>query len=87
MNCCFIFSGQGSHRPGMGVNLYKNSSVAKSKIDLADSVLDYKISEIMFSDDEETLKNFVKKVNPGGPGWKKFSSNKMKEKWLSLIHI
>ena len=56
MNCCFIFSGQGSHRPGMGVNLYKNSSVAKSKIDLADSVLDYKISEIMFSDDEETLK-------------------------------
>ena len=23
-------------------------------------------------DDEETLKNFVKKVNPGGPGWKKF---------------
>ena len=23
-------------------------------------------------DDEETLKNFVKKVNPGGPGWKKY---------------
>ena len=23
-------------------------------------------------DDEETLKNFVKKVNPGGPGWKRF---------------
>ena len=59
MNCCFIFSGQGSHRPGMGVNLYKNSSVAKSKIDLADSVLDYKISEIMFSDDEETLKKTI----------------------------
>ena len=59
MNCCFIFSGQGSHRPGMGANLYKNSSVAKSKIDLADSVLDYKISEIMFSDDEETLKKTI----------------------------
>ncbi|MEC7822502.1 MAG: ACP S-malonyltransferase [Candidatus Neomarinimicrobiota bacterium] len=59
MDCCFIFSGQGSHRPGMGVNLYKNSSIAKSKIDLADSILDYKISQIMFSDDEETLKKTI----------------------------
>ena len=25
-------------------------------------------------DDEETLKNFVKKVNPGGPGWKRFQA-------------
>ncbi|GIS71136.1 MAG: hypothetical protein CM1200mP10_07130 [Candidatus Neomarinimicrobiota bacterium] len=24
-------------------------------------------------DDEETLQNFVKKVNPGGPGWSKYS--------------
>ena len=38
-------------------------------------------------DDEETLKNFVKKVNPGGPGWKKFSSNKMKEKWSVPIGL
>ena len=38
-------------------------------------------------DDEETLKNFVKKVNPGGPGWKNFSSNKMKEKWSVPIGL
>ena len=50
MDCCFIFSGQGSHRPGMGINLYEHSSIAKSKIDLADSVLGYKISQIMFDD-------------------------------------
>ena len=59
MDCFFIFSGQGSHRPGMGVNLYKNSSIAKSKIDLADSMLDYKISEIMFSNDEQTLRKTI----------------------------
>ena len=59
MDCCFIFSGQGSHRPGMGINLYKNSSIAKSKIDLADSLLDYKISEIMFDDNESVLKKTI----------------------------
>ena len=59
MNCCFIFSGQGSHRPGMGINLYRNSSIAKSKIDLADSLLGYKISEIMFDDNELVLKKTI----------------------------
>ena len=55
MDCCFIFSGQGSHRPGMGINLYKHSPIAKSKIDLADSVLGYKISQIMFDNNEPVL--------------------------------
>ena len=59
MDCCFIFSGQGSHRPGMGINLYKHSSMAKSKIDLADSVLGYKISQIMFDDNEPVLKKTI----------------------------
>ena len=59
MDCCFIFSGQGSHRPGMGINLYRNSSIAKSKIDLADSLLGYKISEIMFNDNESVLKKTI----------------------------
>ena len=59
MDCCFIFSGQGSHRPGMGINLYRNSSIAKSKIDLADSLLGYKISEIMFDDNESVLKKTI----------------------------
>jgi len=32
-------------------------------------------------DDEETLQNFVKKVNPGGPGWSKYSHGVDSEPW------
>ena len=32
-------------------------------------------------DDEETLRNFVKKVNPGGPGWTKYSDGILSEPW------
>jgi len=32
-------------------------------------------------DDEKTLVNFVKKVNPGGPGWSKYTLNDSKEIW------
>ena len=33
-------------------------------------------------DDEETLQNFVKKVNPGGPGWAKYSDGiSLNESW------
>ena len=32
-------------------------------------------------DDEETLQNFVKKVNPGGPGWSKYSHGVSSEPW------
>ena len=32
-------------------------------------------------EDEETLRNFVKKVNPGGPGWAKYSTGKSTEPW------
>ena len=32
-------------------------------------------------DDEETLRNFVKKVNPGGPGWVKYSDGVSAEPW------
>ena len=32
-------------------------------------------------DDEETLQNFVKKVNPGGPGWSKYSHGVYSEPW------
>ena len=32
-------------------------------------------------DDDETLQNFVKKVNPGGPGWSKYSSGISGKPW------
>ena len=33
-------------------------------------------------DDEKTLQNFVAKVNPGGPGWKRYTSTKKSEEWF-----
>jgi len=33
------------------------------------------------ADDEETLLKFVKKVNPGGPGWKKYQIGLASEPW------
>ncbi len=38
-------------------------------------------------DDDETLRNFVKKVNPGGPGWAKFSDLNTNEPWPVPIGI
>ena len=33
-------------------------------------------------DDQETLQNFVDKVNPGGPGWERYSSKMNAEPWI-----
>ena len=33
-------------------------------------------------DDENTLQNFVDKVNPGGPGWKNYTSKMSSEVWF-----
>ena len=32
-------------------------------------------------DDDETLQNFVNKIEPGGPGWKKYSNGVVSEDW------
>ena len=56
MKNCFIFSGQGSHRPGMSSNLYNTFQLAKDRIELSNKILGYDISEIMFSAEENVLR-------------------------------
>ena len=56
MKNCFIFSGQGSHRPGMSLNLYNTFQIAKDRIELSNEILGYDISEIMFSAEENVLR-------------------------------
>ena len=56
MKNCFIFSGQGSHRPGMSLNLYNTFQIAKDRIELSNKILGYDISEIMFSAQENILR-------------------------------
>ena len=56
MKNCFIFSGQGSHRPGMSLNLYNTFQLAKDRIQLSNKILGYDISEIMFSAEENVLR-------------------------------
>ena len=56
MKNCFIFSGQGSHRPGMSLNLYNTFQLAKDRIELSNNILGFDISEIMFSAEENVLR-------------------------------
>ena len=56
MKNCFIFSGQGSHRPGMSLNLYNTFQLARDRIELSNKILGYDISEIMFSAEENVLR-------------------------------
>ena len=52
----FVFPGQGAQFTGMGKELYEKSAVAKSLFDQADSILGFKISEIMFNGTADELK-------------------------------
>ena len=52
----FIFPGQGAQFVGMGSELFNKSHEARKMFEKANSILEYKITDIMFGDDSEALK-------------------------------
>ena len=52
----FVFPGQGTQFPGMGKELFESSAIAKERFAQANEILGFKITEIMFSEDAEALK-------------------------------
>jgi len=51
-----MFPGQGAQFPGMGKNLYEQSSVAKEYFEQANEILGFRITDVMFSGTEADLK-------------------------------
>ncbi len=56
MKRAFVFPGQGAQYPGMGKDLFDQSEEAKKLFLLADDILGYSITDILFAGTEEDLK-------------------------------
>ena len=52
----YIFPGQGAQYSGMGLDLYNDSSLAKDLFEMANAILGFDITEIMFNGSPEDLK-------------------------------
>lgn len=52
----YIFPGQGAQFPGMGKEMYDNSTLGKELFETANEILGFRITDIMFSGSEEDLK-------------------------------
>lgn len=56
MSTAYVFPGQGAQFPGMGKDLYDNHPEARELFDMADRILGFGLSKIMFEGTEEELK-------------------------------
>lgn len=52
----FVFPGQGSQSPGMGKDLYKNFAIAKEYFKIANDIMEFDISGLMFEGPADELK-------------------------------
>ncbi|MBL7962982.1 MAG: ACP S-malonyltransferase [Flavobacteriales bacterium] len=52
----YVFPGQGSQHPGMGLDLYQHDANARIWFEHANEILGFRITDVMFSGSEEDLK-------------------------------
>jgi len=52
----YVFPGQGAQFPGMGNDLYERSTLAKEMFETANSILGFRITDLMFDGTDEDLK-------------------------------
>jgi [acyl-carrier-protein] S-malonyltransferase len=55
----YVFPGQGAQYPGMGKDLYNESIIAREMFERANSILGFRISELMFKGSDEELKQTI----------------------------
>ncbi len=56
MKKAYVFPGQGSQFVGMGKDLYENSAMAKDLFEQANTILGFRITDMMFAGTDEQLK-------------------------------
>ena len=52
----YVFPGQGAQYPGMGKDLYDGSALAKELFDKANTILKFRITDLMFEGTDEDLR-------------------------------